>query len=78
MNDPTFQIPNVGVLVEGSPTGPRLLAHWRNLLDAYADCEIDTDHEAYLSHFAFTDAMIARTEPMRSQTPSSAARVIRP
>lgn len=59
MNDPTFPIPNVGALVEGSPTGPRKLARWRNLLDAYADLELKTEHEAYLSHFAFTDAMTA-------------------
>lgn len=59
MNDPTFPIPNVGAFVEGSPTGPRKLARWRDLLDAYADLELDTSHEAYLSHFAFTGAMTA-------------------
>ena len=59
MNDPTFVFPNVGVLVQGSPTGPRLLARWRNLLDAYADLELDTDREAYLSHFVFAGEMTA-------------------
>ena len=61
MNDPTFSIPNVGVFVEGSPTGPRLLARWRNLLDAYADLDerVNPDHEAYLSHFVFAGEMTA-------------------
>lgn len=59
MNDPTFPFPNVGVFVEGSPTGPRLLARWRPLLDAYADLELDTDREAYLSHFVFGPEMSA-------------------
>lgn len=59
MNDPTFPIPNVGVLVEGTPESPRKLARWRELLTAYADLELDTDCEAYLSHFVFADAMTA-------------------
>jgi hypothetical protein len=59
VNDPTFSIPNVGVLVEGAPESPRKLARWRELLTAYADLELDTDREAYQSHFVFTDAMTA-------------------
>jgi hypothetical protein len=59
MNDRTFLIPNVGVLVEGAPDGPRKLVLWRDILTAYADLELDTDREAYLSHFVFTIDMIA-------------------
>lgn len=59
MNAPTFPIPNVGAFIEGPPAGPRKLVRWRDLLDAYADLDLNTDHEAYLSHFVFTDAMTA-------------------
>lgn len=58
MTDPAFPFPNVGVLVEGAPDGPRKLALWRDLLTAYADLRLDTDREAYLSHFVFPADMV--------------------
>ena len=58
MNDPTFPIPNVGAYVRGSPESSRQLIRWRELMDAYADGEFDTNHAAYISHFVYASAMV--------------------
>lgn len=59
MNDPTIELPNVGAYVRGSPEASRQLVRWRDLLTAYADLELETDHEAYLSHFVYGSEMTA-------------------
>ena len=61
MNDPMFEIPNVGIYVYGPPETPRLrqLAQWRELLNAYADADIDTDYEAYSSWLTYGPEMLA-------------------
>lgn len=41
----------------GAPTSPRALVQHRELLDAYANLDIDDECEAYLSHFAFGSEM---------------------
>jgi len=58
VTDAAFPIPDVGAYVHGSPESSRQLVHWRELLTAYADAELDTDHEAYISHFVYTSAMV--------------------
>ncbi len=47
---------NVGALVEGAPTSPRLLVSHAELHTAYADGE-QPEREAYLSHFVFGPEM---------------------
>ena len=47
---------NVGALVEGAPTSPRILVSHAELLAAYADGE-QPEREAYLSHFVFGPEM---------------------
>ncbi len=56
-----FDIPRVGVAVDGSPESPRHLVDWRRTLDAYADLSagIDPTREGYLSHFVFGPDMAA-------------------
>jgi hypothetical protein len=51
---------NVGVLVLGAPTSPRILVRHAELLTAYADgvmTEQGEDREAYLSHFVFGEEL---------------------
>lgn len=56
MTAPPF---TVGAFVLGAPTSPRDLVRHGDLLTAYADCEIDDQREAYLSHFTFGPEMQA-------------------
>jgi hypothetical protein len=51
---------NVGVIVQGAPTSPRVLVRHAEVFAAYADglmAEKGEDREAYLSHFAFGSGM---------------------
>ena len=49
---------NVGVSFPFARRSAQLV-QWRKLLAAYADCDRDTDHEAYLSHFVYGPEMTA-------------------
>ena len=48
---------NVGAFILGAPTSPRALVQHTELLNAYADGELEDEREAYLSHFVFSTEM---------------------
>lgn len=57
---------NVGVLVWGPPSSPRVLVRHHELLVAAAENELDIPGEAYLSHFVFDREMQRHYEKNRN------------